>query len=731
MRIIYLAALLLAGSASGQTVGFVSFKSGAGCPGNGCEYLTWDQCQTASTSSWSVSGVTWNSFDSTPAYCYEKVSTGLYYYNGNADAASNHPDCTSSRACICACGPAPPPAPPVHPEPPMLPPMPPMPPPSPASPPAPPSPPSAPPSPPVPSSPPSSPPPCPPPQPPSPPSPPPGLCTDTCNDQGGKVGQCNDGGSGDLTGAVDCEFGTDCSDCGVRIFCVDCPEECKTNALTSPTPCLQSMWNDGVCDVECNNLACGHNDCTTAQIIEKCVEEQDLIGGLADPPTGDSSTGALTQTALVPMNMQLDFAAARLEIRPEINEMVLTQEVEFSLQWQDSRLRGSPCEAVLSALLSLSPEEANSDIGRNMRTAFWNRFWIPSPDALDLIPSYYAWVEEGAFSFEESGSWAEGLAPARRRLSSGDGDGNGVVGSSAAEKAAKAERVRRRAAAEERQVARVEASLGDTRSYSAQWREGASGASKAWARAEAYRLARLARRKARAKHGSAAAWRAAERRRLSEEEEGDASVTEAACADCVTWAGMIEFQMIQGFRYDDFPFDKQVVTTSLQVSGADLFTCREQDAFMAMGLTDENAESKLLPSTGTWKLDGSLAEALTLEHPIDSVSGEEDLESCVVKLHIRRNWAVFFTKQILTMLLVTAGGLMALLMHHGELIGDRCAQLLVAVLIIITALQIDLGLGNLSYAPPPSLLLSPHTRARPHSCPDRTPDPDLRPALAH
>ena len=66
-------------------------------------------------------------------------------------------------------------------------------------------------------------------------------------------------------------------------------------------------------------------------------------------------------------------------------------------------------------------------------------------------------------------------------------------------------------------------------------------------------------------------------------------------------------------------------------------------------------------------------------------------------LKIKRAWSVFFVKQTLTMLLVTAGGLLALLMSPGELLGDRCAQLLVAVLIVITTLQTDLGLGNLSY----------------------------------
>ena len=99
--------------------------------------------------------------------------------------------------------PSPPPAPPVLPPPPF--------------------PPSAPPTPP------SVPPPSVPPSPPSPPAPPPGLCTDTCNSQGGVVGECNDGGEGDLYKEVACDFGTDCADCGVRIYCVDCPQACAAS----------------------------------------------------------------------------------------------------------------------------------------------------------------------------------------------------------------------------------------------------------------------------------------------------------------------------------------------------------------------------------------------------------------------------------------------------------------------------------------------------------------------
>ena len=47
-------------------------------------------------------------------------------------------------------------------------------------------------------------------------------------------------------------------------------------------------------------------------------------------------------------------------------------------------------------------------------------------------------------------------------------------------------------------------------------------------------------------------------------------------------------------------------------------------------------------------------------------------------------------------MLVEIGGLLALYMHPGEMTGDRMAQLLVALLIVVTNLQMDLGLGKLT-----------------------------------
>jgi hypothetical protein len=168
------------------------------------------------------------------------------------------------------------------------------------------------------------PPPSPPPLPPWPPSPPPGLCSDTCNAQGGNEGECNDGGPEDLLRMVECQLGSDCSDCGVRIFCVDCPEACQAKAIEDPAGgCMQSMWGDSICDPNCNNLACNHDDCTSPQIIEKCVNEQDVSGvGFSEPPLAAGQYKFPYNEQLVPMNMQLDIKPARLEIRMDINEMV-------------------------------------------------------------------------------------------------------------------------------------------------------------------------------------------------------------------------------------------------------------------------------------------------------------------------------------------------------------------------------------------------------------------------
>ena len=92
---------------------------------------------------------------------------------------------------------------------------------------------------------------------------------------------------------------------------------------------MQHMLNDGVCDNACNNFACEYNDCNSQQISDKCLLDQDRAGiGFSEQPISSQAPW----DPLVPVNLQLDLAPARLEIRMEINEMVLSEEPGYT-QW--------------------------------------------------------------------------------------------------------------------------------------------------------------------------------------------------------------------------------------------------------------------------------------------------------------------------------------------------------------------------------------------------------------
>ena len=151
------------------------------------------------------------------------------------------------------------------------------------------------------------------------------------------------------------------------------------------------MLNNGVCDPACNNAECDYNDCSADQIMEKCLVDQDRAGASYNTlPSNEVNPSDPAVGELVPMNVQFDLAPARLEINTDINEMILTQEVGFQLQWQDTRLADSPCKIVLTELLSLTREEANSDQQRSAKSKRTQKFWLPRIEAEDQTPGYYA-----------------------------------------------------------------------------------------------------------------------------------------------------------------------------------------------------------------------------------------------------------------------------------------------------------------------------------------------------
>ena len=120
----------------------------------------------------------------------------------------------------------------------------------------------------------------------------------------------------------------------------------KPTALdASGGPCFQHAWRDGACNTDCNNRECGYDggDCSLSAIIALCVEVQRMDGvdyksppsvSVINPVTGDSKM-------LTPTNLQLELSPARLNINPDLNEMVLYQEIGASKLEERRRPLGS------------------------------------------------------------------------------------------------------------------------------------------------------------------------------------------------------------------------------------------------------------------------------------------------------------------------------------------------------------------------------------------------------
>ena len=90
---------------------------------------------------------------------------------------------------------------------------------------------------------------------------------------------------------------------------------------------------------------------------------------------------------------------------------MLQQELAFVFQWQDTKMQDSPCKAVLTELLSLNREEGKSDLQRNAKSAYQRRFWLPKVNANNLIPGYFAFIDEATFTLDDTGEWQMGQTP--------------------------------------------------------------------------------------------------------------------------------------------------------------------------------------------------------------------------------------------------------------------------------------------------------------------------------
>jgi hypothetical protein len=174
------------------------------------------------------------------------------------------------------------------------------------------------------------------------------------------------------------------------------------------------------------------------------------------------------------------------------------------------------------------------------------------------------------------------------------------------------------------------------------------------------------------------------------------------CKSCMLMKAEVEWEIEYEFLYHSFPFDRQLVTVDIQVEGTNLFTCEGEglSVLAEMGLDDMSPEESgkaLVNGATVWVIDGPYNEAVSAYHPLDE-AGNKQVDKCRVEIKIVRNPLEFIVKILcITVFVILFGGFTSLWMHPVDLLGDRIASLMTALLIVVVNMQTDPGLGLVNY----------------------------------
>jgi len=447
-----------------------------------------------------------------------------------------------------------------------------------------------------------------------------------------------------------CDLGTDCDDCrdagaenGVRMFCFDCPEDCRKMNRNIPSEkraeqaCFEFQWHDGTCHTSCNNRECNYDggDCSQTQIKAQC-EQVVVADDYTLPPTttveklrragfqegqscdfenptykGECAMDAALQ-GLTPVSLQMNIAPPRVLIHSEFSEMMSMLEMDYTLQWEDQRLFLHPCFGALQSMMSMNQEAAKSDNARYEKSKVVNQFWNVKIDADGLVPGFKTFDELAEIHIDRRANWTAGIEPFY-------GHPN---------------------------LANLTAVTNDP----------------------GYTVPK-----------------------------GKAERFVGSCEFCVTRHAEVELQVSQsGFDFFYYPFDTQVLRVTLQVDNAYIFTCDSITAIQIMegfNRSLESMESMLLPFTGEWKFVNGQVKSVRMMHNLNP-DGTPQYDTCNFELTIGRVWLVYFVKTMLTTIVVVIGSVYtALFLHPEDHLGDRAAVLFIAFLILVTNMQMDLGLG--------------------------------------
>ena len=75
---------------------------------------------------------------------------------------------------------------------------------------------------------------------------------------------------------------------------------------------------------------------------------------------------------------------------------------------------------------------------------------------------------------------------------------------------------------------------------------------------------------------------------------------DSECRGCAVDIGEVDLDLLQGFDYTLYPFDRQVITINFEVEGANLFSCNGTQGLAHMALESMSwaqAQAALLPAT--------------------------------------------------------------------------------------------------------------------------------------
>jgi hypothetical protein len=149
----------------------------------------------------------------------------------------------------------------------------------------------------------------------------------------------------------------------------------------------------------------------------------------------------------------------------------------------------------------------------------------------------------------------------------------------------------------------------------------------------------------------------------------------------------------QHFDYYYYPFDVQELKIKLKIVDTNITNCEMVEGrhythgehpLAGHVLTPDNVQAELLGTASLWTVRDGL-HAVRTEHIVED--GQPLVHTCVIIIQIERNFLVYVVKHLAINILIVLGSIItAQSLSADEHTGDRCAVLLLALLILVTSM---------------------------------------------